>query len=82
LANSTIRIAFFADRPITVTIPTWKYTSLGMPRPETSKTEPSIPSGTASITDSGIAQLSYKAASSMNTTRTAKPIKIADWPAA
>ena len=28
LANSMIKIAFFADRPMTVIKPTWKYTSL------------------------------------------------------
>ena len=32
LANSTIRIAFFADKPITVIRPTWKYTSFANPR--------------------------------------------------
>ncbi len=32
LANSTIRIAFFADSPIVVSRPTWKYTSLSNPR--------------------------------------------------
>ncbi len=32
LANSTIRMAFFADRPITVNRPTRKYTSFSRPR--------------------------------------------------
>ncbi|KAG1353403.1 hypothetical protein G6F61_014643 [Rhizopus arrhizus] len=62
-ANSTMRIAFFADSPITVIMPTLKNTSLGMPRNNTAATAPSRPSGTTSITASGIDQLSYSAAS-------------------
>ena len=57
-ATSTIRIAFFADRPITVIIPTLKNTSFGIPRNITAASAPIRPSGTTSITDSGIAQLS------------------------
>src|SRR5690606_14131750 len=79
LANATIRMAFFAARPITVTIPPMKYTSLSLPIKLLSSTAPSMPSGTASITDSGMAQLSYRAASTMKTTRIDRPMRIADW---
>ena len=53
-----IRIAFFADRPITVIRPTLKKTSFGMPRSVAPSTAPSTPSGTASSTANGIDQLS------------------------
>ena len=53
-----IRIAFFADRPITVIRPTLKKTSFGMPRSLAPSTAPSTPSGTASSTANGIDQLS------------------------
>ncbi|CFO00475.1 Uncharacterised protein [Bordetella pertussis] len=79
LANSTIRMAFLAASPITVTMPTWKYTSLDMPSTVTSATAPSMPSGTTSITDSGMAQLSYRAASTRNTTSSASPIRMGAW---
>ncbi len=58
LANSMMRMAFFADRPITVIRPTLKKTSLGMPRKVAPSTAPSTPSGTASSTAIGIDQLS------------------------
>ena len=58
LANSMIRIAFFADRPITVIRPTLKKTSFGMPRRVAPSTAPSTPSGTTSSTANGIDQLS------------------------
>ncbi len=62
LANSMIRIAFFADRPMMVISPILKNTSLGMPRNDTANTAPSTPSGTTSNTEVGIDQLSYSAA--------------------
>ncbi|MNL14573.1 hypothetical protein D3C87_1355180 [compost metagenome] len=58
LANSTIRMAFFAERPIVAIRPTLKYTSLGMPRSVTPSSAPSTPSGTTSSTATGIDQLS------------------------
>ncbi|MNV40563.1 hypothetical protein D3C71_1321750 [compost metagenome] len=48
-----------------------KYTSLDMPRSVTASTEPSAPIGTMSMTDAGMAQLSYSATISRNTTRNA-----------
>src|SRR6185369_5326351 len=71
-ANSTIRIAFFAARPRSVTRPIWKYTSFASgARPNIVKTRlliqiaasaPNVPNGSASITDSGSDHLSYCAA--------------------
>ena len=58
LANSMIRMAFLAERPITVIRPTLKNTSFGMSRIVAPSTAPSTPSGTASSTASGIDQLS------------------------
>ncbi len=69
-ANSTIRMAFFADRPIVVSSPTWKYTSFSSPRSSVAVTAPMTPSGTTSSTANGIDQLSYSAASARNTTST------------
>lgn len=61
LANSTIRIAFLADKPMMVTNPTLKKTSLAIPLSITNATAPIIPSGITKITANGIDQLSYKA---------------------
>ncbi|KAG1245136.1 hypothetical protein G6F65_021401 [Rhizopus arrhizus] len=79
LANSTIRMAFLAASPITVTIPTWKYTSFDMPRALTSATAPSMPSGTTSMTEIGMAQLSYSAANTRNTISSDRPIRMGAW---
>ena len=76
LANSTIRMAFLADRPISVIRPTLKKTSFVMPATDTAITAPIRPSGTTSMTANGIDQLSYRAASTINTTsidRTIRP---------
>ena len=73
LANSMIRMAFLADRPMMVIRPTWKYTSFARLRPVTASSTPSTPSGTTRITASGIDQLSYSAASASTTARMAKP---------
>ncbi|MCY1371572.1 hypothetical protein D9M69_587220 [compost metagenome] len=67
LANSTIRMAFFAARPMVVSKPTWKYTSLDSPRMLVAARAPRMPSGTTSITAIGIDQLSYSAARQRNT---------------
>jgi hypothetical protein len=58
LANSTMRIAFFAERPIVVSRPTWKYTSFARPPSRVADTAPMTPSGTTSMTETGIDQLS------------------------
>lgn len=79
LANSMIRIAFFADRPIMVISPTLKNTSLGIPRRVTANTAPSTPSGTTSNTDVGIDQLSYSAARHKNTISSDSPSRIGAW---
>ncbi|MCY1373113.1 hypothetical protein D9M69_603630 [compost metagenome] len=68
MANSTIRIAFLAARPMVVSRPTWKYTSLDRPRINVASSAPMIPRGTTSITADGIVQLSYNAARHRNTT--------------
>ncbi|ALV60186.1 hypothetical protein TQ36_29145 [Burkholderia cenocepacia] len=54
-------------------IPTLKYTSFGMPRASAAAIAPIMPSGTIVSTDSGIVQLSYSAASAMNTASTDSP---------
>src|SRR3712207_670016 len=64
--------------------------SLGMSRSITASTDPMMPSGTTSITDSGIDQLSYSPASSRKTNRMLNPnrsgacepevISSSDWP--
>ena len=51
IANSTMRIAFFAASPMIVTRPTLKYTSADSPRSIVNRMEPSTPSGTTSSTD-------------------------------
>ncbi len=67
-------MAFFAESPITVIMPTLKYTSFGMPLNSTAAVAPIKPNGTIISTASGIVQLSYSAASTMNTASTDKPI--------
>ncbi|MNV27528.1 hypothetical protein D3C71_1186820 [compost metagenome] len=79
LANSMIRIAFFADRPMMVISPTLKNTSLGIPRKVTASTAPSTPSGTTSSTEVGIDQLSYNAARHRNTINSDSPSRIGAW---
>ena len=68
-----IRMAFFADSPIVVKSPTWKYTSSDNPRPVTAISAPRMPSGTISSTANGIDQLSYNAARHRNTTTIDSP---------
>ena len=74
-----IRMAFFADRPMMVIRPIWKYTSAVRPRMYTPISTPSTPSGTTRITASGIDQLSYSAASARNTARMAKAYRMMAW---
>lgn len=45
-ANSTIKMAFLAERAISVTRPIWKYTSLLRSRKLIAMSAPSIPKGT------------------------------------
>ena len=63
-----MRIAFFAERPMVVSRPTWKNTSLESPRMLVNSSAPRMPRGTTSITEKGIDQLSYRAARQRNTT--------------
>ncbi|MCY1179478.1 hypothetical protein D9M73_198820 [compost metagenome] len=70
LANSTIKMAFFAARPMVVNRPTRKYTSLDRPRRLVAISAPMMPSGTTSSTAIGIDQLSYSAARHRNTNST------------
>src|SRR5437773_1913759 len=70
-AYSTIRMAFFAARPSSVTSPIWKYTSLVNPRSHTAASAPKVPNGSASRTDSGSDHFSYCAARIRNTIRAA-----------
>ncbi|MNN81685.1 hypothetical protein D3C81_1985340 [compost metagenome] len=69
LANSTIRIAFFAANPTVTNRPTWKNTSLDSPRKAVAINAPITPRGTTKMTAIGIDQLSYSAAKHRNTTR-------------
>ena len=57
-ANSTIRIAFFADSPMIVMSPTLKNTSFGRPRSNAATAVPMSPTGTAISTAAGMLQLS------------------------
>ena len=69
-ANSTIRIAFFAANPISVTKPICAYTILVSEGISVNvRIAPKAPVGTANKTDNGIDQLSYKAARNRNTKR-------------
>ena len=66
-ANSTIKIAFLLTKPMVVSKPTWKYTSLFMPKAPVIPSAPITPSGTTKMTAIGIDQLSYRAAKHRNT---------------
>ena len=79
-AYSTIRIAFFAARPSSVTSPIWKYTSFVCPRSQTAASAPNMPNGSASITDSGSDHFSYCAARIRNTMSAASASAIIDVP--
>ncbi|MNF00984.1 hypothetical protein D3C80_1999050 [compost metagenome] len=79
MANSTIRIAFFAARPMVVNRPTWKYTSLDRPRRLVASRAPMIPNGTTSMTAIGIDQLSYRAARHRNTISSDRAYSAGAW---
>src|SRR6185436_14952518 len=66
-AYSTIRIAFLAARPSSVTRPIWKYTSLVMPRSHTAANAPKVPNGSANNTLNGSDHFSYCAERMRNT---------------
>lgn len=68
LGELNINMAFFAASPTVVSRPTWKKTSFDNPRSNTAPMVPKIPSGTTSMTENGIDQLSYSAARHRNTT--------------
>ncbi|MNF02803.1 hypothetical protein D3C80_2020080 [compost metagenome] len=51
-------MAFFADKPMTVSNPTWKYTSFSRPRIQVASNAPMTPNGTTSMTENGTDQLS------------------------
>src|SRR5579871_16566 len=71
LANSTIRMAFFADRPISVINPICAYTLLdSLVTIVSAIIAPNTPIGTASNTENGTDQLSYNAARNRNTNTT------------
>ena len=58
LANSTIRIAFLAARPMSITRPICPYTSRAKPRPSRPRNAPTTATGTESRTLKGRVQLS------------------------
>src|SRR6058998_2655802 len=79
LANSTIRIAFLAERPISITRPIWTNTSFSLACGATSLKSHRVPNapntaiGVTSSTLKGRAQLSYCAARMRNTHRMENP---------
>ena len=72
-ANSTIRMAFLAARPISTTMLICVSTLLSRPRHDTPTSVASTQLGTISTTDRGSSQLSNRAASSRYTSSTARP---------
>src|SRR6267143_15491 len=76
LANSTMRIAFLAARPITMSRPICEKTSSSKRRSHSAPRAPNRAMGVASRTANGSVQLSYRAAMSKNTTSTEKPIDL------
>jgi hypothetical protein len=82
LANSTIRIAFFAASPISTTKPTCVRMLLSCPRSTTPTIDATRHIGTIRITATGSVRLSYCAASTRNTNTTASTkAKVAVLPA-
>ena len=71
LANSTMRIAFLAARPMSMTRPTWTNTLFSSPWSQMPKKAPKATSGVPSRTAKGSVQLSYIAASRRKTKSTA-----------
>ena len=72
-ANSTIRMAFLAARPISTIRPICTRMLLSSPRKDTPSSAASTPSGTISTIANGSTQLSYCAASARNTNSTDSP---------
>ena len=70
-ANSTIRIAFFAESPTNTISPICVNTLLSPPSSQTPVMAASRPMGTIRMMDSGSVRLSYCAASTRNTSRMA-----------
>ena len=70
-ANSTIRMAFFADRPTSTISPIWVKMLLSPPVSHTPVIAASRPSGTIMMIESGSVRLSYSAASTRKTSRIA-----------
>ena len=73
LANSTMRIAFLAARPITMTRPICENTSSSKCASQSAATAPRTAMGVPSSTPNGSVQLSYSAARSRKTTSSEKP---------
>ena len=73
LANSTMRMAFFATRPTSITRPIWKYMLFSSPHIHIPRYAPIPAIGRDSITAMGTLQLSYWAARNRNTNRNASP---------
>ncbi|MPN37557.1 hypothetical protein SDC9_185077 [bioreactor metagenome] len=71
-ANSTIRMAFLADRPTSTISPIWVNRLLSPPVSHTPVSAARMLVGTIMITASGKVRLSYWAASTRNTSRTLK----------
>src|SRR3546814_16313319 len=59
IANSTMRIAFFAARPMIVISPTLKYTSADKPRIIVKRTDPRPPNGTTTGKEIGKSERAY-----------------------
>jgi hypothetical protein len=67
LANSTMRMAFLAERPMSITRPIWANTPKSYLRAHSPKNAPKMAMGTESSTEKGRDQLSYRAARMRNT---------------
>ncbi len=82
LANSTIRMAFLAERPMTASMPTWKKISLYSPLNVLKPRAPSTPMGTTRMTAMGMVHDSYMAARQRKTTRMEMAYSMEAWPPA
>src|SRR5690554_6384720 len=71
-ANSTIRIAFLANSPISIINPIWKNTLFSEPAKYVMEYAPKTPCGIEKIPENGIKKLSYCAAKKKSTKRTTK----------
>jgi len=73
LANSTIRMAFLATRPIRVTRPICAKTLFSRPRSQSARNAPRTAIGVPSSTLKGSVQLSYSAARMRKTNSSDSP---------